>query len=55
MEATQAQLQGFITSGNAVTSNLTAQATALTEVASGGAAALTGGQPGHRLGQWRRA
>ena len=40
MEASQAQLQGFITAGNAVTSNLTDQATALTQVANGGAAAL---------------
>jgi flagellar hook-associated protein 3 FlgL len=41
MEATQSQLQGFISSGNAVTGNLTAQATALTQVANGGSGALT--------------
>jgi flagellar hook-associated protein 3 FlgL len=41
MEATQTQLQGFISSGNAVTNNLTAQATALTQVANGGSGALS--------------
>ena len=40
MEASQTRLQGFITAGNALTSSLTDQATALTQVANGGAAAL---------------
>jgi flagellar hook-associated protein 3 FlgL len=40
MEASQSRLQGFINAGNAITSNLTDQATALTQVSNGGSAAL---------------
>jgi flagellar hook-associated protein 3 FlgL len=40
MEASQARLQGFISAGNALTGNLTDQATALTQIANGGASAL---------------
>jgi flagellar hook-associated protein 3 FlgL len=39
MQASQSRLQGFISAGNALTSTLTDQSTALGQVASGGAAA----------------
>jgi flagellar hook-associated protein 3 FlgL len=40
MQASNARLQGFVTSGNSVTANLTAQANALTQVSDAGSAAL---------------